>query len=124
MTALETAQAFMASWKIPNSFEATFNNFLTPDCLYENVGLTKSKGPGEALAVFDQFTQQCPFERIDVEILSIAVTGDAVLMERIDHLNSADGKTLLKVPVMGIIKVRNGQVYEWRDYFDTVPFAT
>ena len=61
---------------------------------------------------------------IGTDILSIAVTDYAVLMERIDHLNSADGETLFNVPVMGIMKVRNGLAYEWRDYFDTVPWST
>jgi len=123
MTALETALAFMASWKVPNNFETSFNEYITPDCLYENVGLSKTKGVEEAVAVFDEFMKQCPFVCIDMDILSIAATGDAVLMERIDHLDSADGETLFNVPVMGIMKVRDGLVYEWRDYFDTVPWS-
>lgn len=124
MTALETAQAFMASWRIPDNFDASFNEYLTPDCRYENVGLSKTEGVAAALAVFADFARQCPFVCIDMDILSIAVTGDAVLMERVDHLNAADGKTLVDVPVMGIIKVRDGKVYEWRDYFDTAPWST
>lgn len=123
MSALETAQAFMASWKVPNSFEASFNKYFTPDCLYENVGLSKTQGPAAALAFFAEFTKQCPFVSIEIDMLSIAAAGDAVLMERIDYLKDADGKTLLTIPLMGIMKIRNGQVYEWRDYFDTAPFA-
>jgi limonene-1,2-epoxide hydrolase len=122
MTALETAQTFMASWKVPNGFDASFNKFFTPDCLYENVGLSKTKGPAEALAFFAEFAKQCPFAYIDMDLLSIAASGDAVLTERIDYLKSADGKTLLTIPLMGIMKIRNGQIYEWRDYFDTAPF--
>ena len=123
MTALETAQAFMASWKVPNSFEASFNKYFTSDCLYENVGLSKTKGPAEALAFFAEFAKQCPFVCIEMDLLSIAAAGDAVLTERIDYLKGADGKTLLAIPLMGIMKIRNGQVYEWRDYFDTAPFV-
>ena len=123
MTPLETAQAFMATWKVPNSFEASFNKYFTADCLYENVGLSKTKGPDEALAFFAGFTQQCPFVCIDMDMLSIAAVGDTVLMERIDYLNDANGKTLLTIPLMGVMKIRDGKVYEWRDYFDTAPFA-
>ncbi len=57
-----------------------------------------------------------------MDLLSIAAAGDAVLTERIDYLKGADGKTLLTIPLMGIMKIRNGKVYEWRDYFDTAPF--
>ncbi len=123
MTALETAQAFMASWQQPNNFEASFNKYFTPDCMYENVGLSKTKGPAEALAFFAQFSQQCPFVCITMDMLSIAAVGDTVLMERIDYLKDASGKTLLTIPLMGVMKIRDGRVYEWRDYFDTAPFA-
>ncbi len=123
MSALETAQAFMATWKQANSFEASFNQYFTPDCRYENVGLSKTEGPAEALAFFAAFTQQCPFVAIEMDMLSIAAVGDTVLMERIDYLNDASGKTLLTIPLMGVMKVRDGRIYEWRDYFDTVPFA-
>ena len=123
MSALETVQAFMASWKIPNGLEASLNKYFTSDCLYENVGLSKTKGPTEALAFFAEFAKQCPFVCIEMDLLSIAAAGDAVLTERIDYLKGADGKTLLAIPLMGIMKIRNGQVYEWRDYFDTAPFV-
>lgn len=122
MTPLETTQAFMATWAEPNSFEAAFNQYFTADCLYENVGLSKTQGPAEALAFFAAFSQQCPFVNITMDILAIAAVGDTVLMERIDYLNDANGQALLTIPLMGVMKVRDGRIYEWRDYFDTAPF--
>ena len=124
MTALDTAQEFMASWKIPNNLEASLNKYFTPDCRYENVGLSKTVGPADAIAFFADFSKQLPFVSIDIDMLSIAAVGDTVLMERIDYLKGADGKTLLTIPLMGVMKVKDGRVYEWRDYFDTAPFAT
>ena len=124
MTALETAQDFMATWKIPNNLEASLNKYLTPDCRYENVGLSKTVGPADAIAFFAGFSQQLPFVSIDIDMLSIAAVGDTVLMERIDYLKGADGKTLLTIALMGVMKVRDGRIYEWRDYFDTAPFAS
>ncbi len=124
MTALETAQAFMTSWTIPNGLEASLNKYFTPDCRYENIGMSKTTGPAEAIAFFAEFAKVCPFVAIEMDLLSIAAAGEAVLTERVDHLKGADGKTLLSIPLMGIMKIRNGQVYEWRDYFDTAPFKT
>ncbi len=124
MTALATAQAFMATWKTPNNLEASLKQYFTPDCRYENVGLSKTTGPADAIAFFADFAKQCPFVSIEIDMLSIAATGDTVLMERIDTLKDADGKTLLTIPLMGVMKVKDGQIYEWRDYFDTAPFAT
>ena len=122
MTALETAQAFLASWKTPNGLEASLNKYFTPDCLYENVGMSKTRGPAEAIAFFAGFAQQCPFVSIDIDMRSIAAVGDTVLMERIDYLKDVSGKTLLTIPLMGVMKIRDGKVCEWRDYFDTAPF--
>ncbi len=124
MTALETAQEFMATWKIPNNLEASLNKYFTPDCRYENVGLSKTVGPADAIAFFAGFSQQLPFVSIDIDMLSIAAVGDTVLMERIDYLKGADGKTLLTIALMGVMKIKDGRVYEWRDYFDTAPFAS
>jgi limonene-1,2-epoxide hydrolase len=123
MTALATAQAFMASWKIPNNLEASLNQYFSADCRYENVGMSKTVGAAEAIAFFAAFAKQCPFATIDIDMLSIAVSGDTVLMERIDYLKDIDGKTLLTIPLMGVMKVKDGRIYEWRDYFDTAPFA-
>lgn len=123
MSPLETAQSFMASWAIPGNFEASFRQYLTPDCVYENVGLSRTVGPDEALAFLAGFSRQVPFVAITMDLLSIAVAGDMVLTERIDYLQDADGKTLLAIPLMGAMKIRHGKVCEWRDYFDTAPFA-
>jgi limonene-1,2-epoxide hydrolase len=123
MTALDTAQEFMASWKIPNNLAASLNKYFTSDCRYENVGLSKTVGPADAIAFFTNFSQQLPFVLIDVDMLSIAAVGDTVLMERIDYLKDANGKTLLTLQLMGVMKIKDGRVYEWRDYFDTAPFA-
>ena len=124
MTALDTAQEFLASWKIPHNLEASLNKDFSPDCRYENVGLSKTTGPADAIAFFAGFSQQIPFVSIEIVMLSIAAIGDTVLMERIDYLKGADGKTLLTIPLMGVMKIKDGRVYEWRDYFDTAPFAT
>ena len=123
MTPTETVQAFIATWKVPGAMVEQLGHYFTSDCLYENIGMSKTRGPDEALAFFAEFAKALPFVSIDVDMLAIAASGDKVLTERIDHLKGADGKTLVSIPLMGIFKLRDGKISEWRDYFDTVPFA-
>jgi limonene-1,2-epoxide hydrolase len=122
MSAIDTVQSFIAAWKAPQGFYKAVGEFFTPNCLYENVGLSKTLGPVEARAFLDEFAKALPFVSIDVDMLSMAATGDTVLTERVDHLKGADGKTLVSIPLMGIFKLHGGKIAEWRDYFDTVPF--
>ena len=75
--------------------------------------LSKTIGPAEALTSSPNFpTKQCPFVSIDIDTLLIAAIGDAVVIDRIYYLKGVDDKTLLAIPLMGTMKIRNGQVYE------------
>jgi len=123
MTPLETVQNFIATWPRPGSFGASLHEYLSPDCRYENIGLSKTTGPAEAQRFFEVFSKQTGFASIDVDMLAIAAQGDAVLTERVDYLKATDGKLIVTIPLMGIFKVRDGQIYEWRDYFDTAALA-
>lgn len=122
MSALETVQAFIATWKVPNRLNDAVREYFTPDCVYENVGLTRTTGAEDAVGVLDGFARQVPFISIGVDMLSLMSQGDAVMTERVDHLNDGSGKTLASIRVMGIFKVRGGKISEWRDYFDMTPF--
>jgi limonene-1,2-epoxide hydrolase len=53
------------------------------------------------------------------EIIHLAVTGNVVLTERVDHL-IIDGKTL-DAPGMGSFEVSGDKITAWRDYFDSAP---
>jgi limonene-1,2-epoxide hydrolase len=44
-----------------------------------------------------------------------------VLTERIDSFTLADGRRI-SVPLMGSFKIKDGQITEWRDYFDLATF--
>lgn len=124
MNAIETVQAFVDSWKQGRAaINASVHDYMTPDCVYENVGLSKTTGPEEAIAFFDQMATQMPLESITVAMLAIAAQGDEVLTERIDDIKAADGTTLVSLRVMGIFKLRGDKICEWRDYFDTAAFA-
>ncbi|WP_022978075.1 limonene-1,2-epoxide hydrolase family protein [Nevskia ramosa] len=122
MTAQQTVEAFIANWPKADRFYPCVREYFTADCLYENIGVSKTTGPEEAIAWFTMMSTQLPFVSIDVDMLAIAAVGDTVLTERIDYLKDKDGNTLLTIPLMGIFKLRDGKICEWRDYFDTTPF--
>jgi limonene-1,2-epoxide hydrolase len=82
--------------------------------VYHNVPMEPSRGIDatiEALA-----TLFVMFERVEFEIVNLAVTGDTVLTERIDLLKTAQAEAAL--PVMGVFVVEGGRIVAWRDYFD------
>jgi limonene-1,2-epoxide hydrolase len=53
--------------------------------------------------------------RCDIEIVNLAVAGNVVLTERIDHV-VFDGKAH-DAPGMGAIEVSGDKITAWRDYF-------
>ncbi len=52
---------------------------------------------------------------IELEIRHLAVDGDVVLMERMDHWSLAGETT--SWPVMGAYEVRDGKITAWREYY-------
>jgi len=58
---------------------------------------------------------------IEFEIRNLAITGDVVILERVDHVYTAEGKHSL--PVVGVLELRAGRVREWREYFDQAQAA-
>ena len=55
--------------------------------------------------------------RIEFEIRNIAVNGDVLILERVDHVTTPEG--LHSLPVVGVIELRNGLIQSWREYFDS-----
>ena len=53
----------------------------------------------------------------DVEIVNLAVAGNVVLTERVDHI-ILDGKPI-DAPGMGAFEVTGDKITAWRDYFHT-----
>ncbi len=119
-TPTETVIAFLAMWEKPRGFGEAVHAYFTPDTVWENVGMTKTTGPDEAMTAFPGFGDGGPPIRVDT--LAIAATGDKVLTERIDHILGPDGKPVLSIPVMGTFEVKDGKITAWRDYLDTAGF--
>lgn len=122
-TPAETVAAFCAEWgRSTDAMMQSFRTYLLPDSTWENVGMSVTTGPDEAIALMQRFVDGYGVATLDVEMLSIATQGDRVLTERIDVMRRADGSAIMPVRVMGVFEVADGRIVHWRDYFDTAPF--
>jgi limonene-1,2-epoxide hydrolase len=120
---IETVTAFLAVWDAPGGLARAIRDFFTPQTVWENVGMSKTTGPEEAMGILSGFGQSPETLVMRVKTLAIATTGGKVLTERIDDVVGPDGGTLMSFPVMGIFEVADGKITAWRDYFDTASLA-
>lgn len=118
----EVVQQFLRDCEPAFGYRTAVGKWFSDDCIYENIGVTRSTGVAEAIGVLDAFNQTMGFASLKVDMLALAATGNQVLTERIDYLCDAQGKILAPIRLMGIFEVRDGRITAWRDYFDTVPF--
>lgn len=95
-------------------------DMLATDVVYHNIPMEPVHGRENARS----FLKAMPnLERIEWEVLSTAANGDKVLNERVDRFFMSDGKSL-SVRVMGVFKVLDDEIVEWRDYFDMHEFQS
>lgn len=117
-TPTEVVNDFMTAWSSGrDAFVESWQHYLHPEVVYENVGLTLTQGRNAAVALIDDLVPK--FDYIDVDVLHEAANGNMVLNERLDHLMDADGKLVLTVRLMDVFRVEQGKIIEWRDYLDT-----
>jgi limonene-1,2-epoxide hydrolase len=87
---------------------------LTDDIVWENVPIGADTGHDEVRRAFEaSLGRMTSFQG---EIINLAVAGDVVLTERIDHINLG-GRTL-HLRIMGAHEVSGDKIRCWRDYFD------
>ncbi len=85
------------------------------DCVYDNVPERKPMQGRDAIRqwlgfCFDHLT------RIDVEVLHSATKGEWTLSERLD--THVIGEKHMPLPVMNCSRIVNGEIVEFRDYYD------
>ena len=119
MKPVDVVNRFFAAWGPSQGYKAALNEYFTADCVYENVGLSITTGPAEAIGFLDSFAQQMGFSSLTVDMLSIVDSGDLVLTERVDHLFDKAGRRLVSLRVMGVFEIVHGRIKAWRDYFDS-----
>jgi limonene-1,2-epoxide hydrolase len=89
-------------------------SYFAPDAVWDNVLLGAVSGHGEIRKAVQEYVDRTTHG--DIEILNLAVAGNVVLTERVDHL-VYDGKTV-HARVMGAFEVTGDKITAWRDYFD------
>jgi limonene-1,2-epoxide hydrolase len=95
--------------------------WLTDDCLWEQSGLPDYRGAAECAAFLDKMTSTGRFHTWTADHRALAYDPESglVLSERVDHLVDASGASVGEdFEVCSAFRVRNGQISEWRDYFE------
>jgi limonene-1,2-epoxide hydrolase len=124
MQSAKVVEEFLKTWSRPGQWRSAFTDYFSPDCVYENVGLSKTIGPEEAITFVLAFESKLPFVTMTVDVRNILESGRVVMTERIDRFHDAQGAEIFSLPVMGIFEVVGGKIAAWRDYFDASPFRT
>ena len=88
--------------------------YLATDIVYQNVPIPAMHGSDEAAKFLIPILRNTI--KVEFKLLSIAASGDEVLTERLDRLHFPTG--IVDIPLMGIFKIRDGKIAEWRDYAD------
>jgi limonene-1,2-epoxide hydrolase len=118
------ASAFFASWG--SSFDDLLDGFqaeLAPDCDWDQRPMIRTRSRDRAITFLKLCHHALALEYIDVEMQSIAVIGNTVHTQRIDHLYRSDGSLIASAPVAGVLTYNGDQVEAWKEYFDPITFA-
>jgi limonene-1,2-epoxide hydrolase len=95
----------------------TARELFTEDAIFESVSDNgvRVKGPEEIYELLDVYRNMC--DRFETRLLNAADDGDVVLLERDEITFLKNGKSV-RVPVMSSIRIRDGKIALWRDYWD------
>ena len=132
-SASDTVTRFLARWAEPGELDQAFREAFTPETVWENIGMARTVGVDEALALNHSFEERFGLASIRVENLAVAEVRvakedgkrvDKVLTERIDHLLDREGRTIMAARCMGVFEVADGKILAWRDFFEPPADAT
>ena len=95
-----------------------------PDAVYENVPIGTATGLEEVRTTVEQFVKDMNMTFFEAEMLQLAVAGNVVLTERVDHI--VMGGTKMDLRLMGVFEIDGDKVkaWIWRDYFDGAGLAS
>ncbi len=117
-------RGFFAEMSTPGGLISSVQNWCADACRWENSGMRTAEDKTQMLVMMQRLVDRYQLDRLGVDLPSIAVNGDKVLTERVDHLIRTDGSTVFSVPLTGVLEVRAGKVERWSDYFDPRPFLS
>jgi limonene-1,2-epoxide hydrolase len=113
----EVVRAELSAWSRLDVDEIV--SYFAGDAVWDNVPLGAVSGHDEIRRAVKGYVDRTTFG--EIEILNLAVAGNVVLTERVDHF-VYDGKKI-HARVMGAFEVNGHKITTWRDYFD-VPNTT
>lgn len=116
---------FLAGWgPTADHLYDALRRYLAPDAVWENVGISTTRGPQEAIGLMKGFADAGITAVTVDEIVSIAADGNTVLTERVDLTVDAEGRIgTTPIRVMGVFEVDGDKIVAWRDYFDSAVLA-
>lgn len=107
---------FLEGWSVSKAAAmASFDEFFTPDTVWENVGIVTTVGIDEAKALAENTPPG--FDTMKVEFTHIVAQGRSVFTERVDDFYNAAGELLMSVRGAGVAEVENGRIIAMREYF-------
>jgi limonene-1,2-epoxide hydrolase len=109
--------ALLEPWR-SNDIPGIAGTFAEDGVLHSMMG-TPIRGRASLLKVLGRHLAR--IQKIEFEIRTIAVNGDTVMLERVDHVTTPAGSH--SMPVVGVIVLQDGKVREWREYFDQAQAA-
>jgi limonene-1,2-epoxide hydrolase len=95
-------------------------DLLAEDVFYHNIPMPEMRGR-ENVRQFHRSFGVGSRVQVDWRLLRIAQDGDTVLTERFDIFSDSRGGRI-ELPTMGSLRCLNGEIVEWRDYFDLGSF--
>ena len=119
-TPIDIVREFLDAWSAgPEPLERAIRDLFRPDTEWLNMGLSRTVGADEALALGAKFEASMGYAKIIVETLHIAAVGNVVLTERLDRLVAADGREIAAFSIAGVFELDDdGKLVRWRDYTD------
>lgn len=121
MDAKQEVIRFLDRWNLGlDEIRAALRDTIRPDGVWDNVGLSVTTGPEEAMPIIDAFVAQTGFARMGVDMLNITADGNRVYTERVDRFFDGSGKEINALRVLGVFELDDdGKIAQWRDYFDS-----
>jgi limonene-1,2-epoxide hydrolase len=118
VSAEEVVRAELSAWSRLNVDEIV--GYFADDAVWDNVPLGAVAGREEIRKAVQGYVDRTT--QGNIEILNLAVAGNVVLTERVDHF-VYDGRPI-HARVMGAFEVDGDKITAWRDYFDVPKSAS
>lgn len=112
MTPEEVVRAELQAWHGLDVDEIV--SHFHPEGVWDNVALGVHRGHDAIREAVEGYVRRT--ESFEAELLNIAVNGNIVLVERVDHMIYDGNKIAARC--MGAFDVTDDKITAWRDYFD------